>query len=560
MIKLLEKYRKYDYLNTESSRPKVKILVSYIKPAFLFKTSILTPIHLGRDVEKHESKDGTQSDAAIKWLHENCIGDNDFEGNISKYNRRIGFFTGTYWAWKNYEKLGDPEYFGSFGYRKLLMPDALKNLDNYDVILPKTQTFKKTLEEQFIAHHGKDMLDNMFKVIKAVYPNEYDDVAEYLHGHTGYFMEMYIAKKEIFFNFCEWLHKLLPGLLNKKYFGEGALSPVDVFLGLNDSRDIAFILERLTGYYLYKLTKQEGIKYKEVEVFETEKYANKSAMVSEIIARIKKNIKYGVKGEIVHNDAYFISVVNDVKLYEKCVSLNPFVVNNKNNHLVFLDNTKESKPVSVSYNNFLDNYDYNKDAWFVFCHNDWELLQDIDPITANLDKNSLYGPIGSKLFRKGRMVVRASKGFCYETKRDGSENKTCGEWPEKKVMVDTVDCQCLIVHSSLVKKYNLRFDEKFAWHLYAEDFCINALLSHDIKTYAIGIACCHHSDAGFTTDIFQGYKEALAYFNTKYPNHLFGGTVSCIGGEDYEEYAWIDFVKILLKGTRDIIRNGKSDN
>ena len=69
----------------------------------------------GRAVEKNLSKEGKLSAADLKWLHENCIGDDNFEGNISSANRRVGFLTGTYWAWKNYEKLGNPQYFVSSG-------------------------------------------------------------------------------------------------------------------------------------------------------------------------------------------------------------------------------------------------------------------------------------------------------------------------------------------------------------------------------------------------------------------------------------------------------------
>ena len=46
-LKLLNDYKEYDYLNTNRQTPLIKILVSYIKPSFLFKSDILTPIHLG---------------------------------------------------------------------------------------------------------------------------------------------------------------------------------------------------------------------------------------------------------------------------------------------------------------------------------------------------------------------------------------------------------------------------------------------------------------------------------------------------------------------------------
>ena len=111
---LLNEYKKYDYLNSDKENPLIKILVSYIKPSYLFKSKILTPMHLGRSVATEVSKDGEVSEDDLKWLYDNCIGDDDFDGSISNVNRRVGFLTGTYWAWQNYEKLGNPEYFVLF--------------------------------------------------------------------------------------------------------------------------------------------------------------------------------------------------------------------------------------------------------------------------------------------------------------------------------------------------------------------------------------------------------------------------------------------------------------
>ena len=255
---------------------------------------------------------------------------------------------------------------------------------------------------------------------------------------------------------------------------------------------------------------------------------------------------------------YFISVVNDLELYKKCISENPFVVNSKRSQLVCLDNTKENEPVPVLYNRFLDQYDYSKEAWFIFCHNDWELLQNIEPVLKGLSKNNLYGPIGSKSFKANGKIARVCRGFCYEQKRDGSERKGCGGWTRRNREADTVDCQCLIVYSSLVQKYNLRFDNNLSWHLYVEDFCINALLAHHIKTYTVGIACCHHSDAGFSKDTpnMPGYQRALTYFNTKYPNQLFAGTVSCLGGEEAIEYPSVEALfNALFAEARNYMRN-----
>ena len=285
---LYKRYKEYDYLNSNKERPLVKILVSYIKPSFLFKTEILTPMHLGRAVEADDSKDGVQSGENLKWLHENCEFNDDFEGGISHENRRIGFLTGTYWAYKNYEKLGNPEYFGSFGYRKLLFPNCLEDLASYDLILPKKMKFNKTLKEQFIECHGKNYYDSIVDIINAVYPKELKHVEEYMQEYSGYYAEMYIMKKDLFFDFCEWIFKIVDHMMKtyvefiesnpeKAKIKNEISNMLHVYcnqeeakknLYKKDLRDYAFILERLSGYYMDKLSKKQSCRIKEINVFE----------------------------------------------------------------------------------------------------------------------------------------------------------------------------------------------------------------------------------------------------------------------------------------------------
>lgn len=276
--KLLNKYKKYDGLNCQAS--KIKILVSYIKPSFLFKSEILTPIHLGRAVEKENSKDGIISEDDLNWLHENCIGDDDFEGNISSANRRVGFLTGTYWAWKNYEKLGNPEYFGSFGYRRLLNPEFLETFENYDLILPKKKDFKiETIKEQFLSYHGEKLFKNTINVFFNVYPKELEELKTYFNGTSGYFDELYIMKKEIFFGFCAWVFPILFELLKQP----------QTVLKNNDFRDIGFIMERLTGYYCGRLAKL--VRTCETDIIISEKtLVNKQKINQNFMKKLRQNI------------------------------------------------------------------------------------------------------------------------------------------------------------------------------------------------------------------------------------------------------------------------------
>lgn len=279
-IALLKKYKRFDCLNFEKQKIIIKIFVSYVKPSFLFKSEILTPIHLGRAIAKNASKDGIISDDDLKWLYENCIGDDDFEGNISQVNRRVGFLTGTYWAWKNYEKLGNPEYFGSFGYRRLLNPDFLEHLHDYDIILPKPRNlYPETIKEQFIRYHGIEVYQNMINVFEAVYPQQKSLLQEYLNGNLGYFDELYVMKKNIFFQFCSWVFPLLFTLLK---------NPL-IILNNQDERDIGFICERLTGFYLFLLTRDKNIRSCDENIILTQKMlVNKNTLDKDIFTKLRK--------------------------------------------------------------------------------------------------------------------------------------------------------------------------------------------------------------------------------------------------------------------------------
>lgn len=253
------------------------------------------------------------------------------------------------------------------------------------------------------------------------------------------------------------------------------------------------------------------------ELLEKQKSKNLNQYVSDVL---KKS-----DGENI----FVISVVNDYEMYKRCISQNPFVNFLSNVQLVDFDNTKENIYITQRYNSFLERYNYGKEAWFVFCHCDWKLLEDINPILKNLDKSHLYGPVGARVNFINDKIYQEMTGGCLEKRRDGSGlryigNKNCINIETS----DTFDCQAFIVHSSLVKKYCLRFDEKLKWDLYIEDMCINSKLKYGINSYAINIDCCHWS--GYHL-IPKSYYDSLLYINQKYPDGVWGGTVSLIGGK-----------------------------
>lgn len=203
-----------------------------------------------------------------------------------------------------------------------------------------------------------------------------------------------------------------------------------------------------------------------------------------------------------------ISVVRDFNMYNRLVRDNP---NWKGVVFTVFDNNKENITIPKRYNHFLDNYDYSKDDWFIFCHEDWEIKEDLKNCLCNLDKNHLYGPIGTVLNYK-IFLPYPLKGQIENSHKDGSDCRLIGHNIKKISQVGTFDCQCLIVHSSLIKKKHLRFDENLTWDLYVEDFCIGAREQHNIPSYVLQLKCQHYSFGNITECFYTQY----AYLQKKY--------------------------------------------
>jgi len=218
----------------------------------------------------------------------------------------------------------------------------------------------------------------------------------------------------------------------------------------------------------------------------------------------------------------FISVTRDAQMYDKCIGSNSHV----HAELIQIDNTEKNESISKCYNKFLDGYNYSQQAWFVFCHEDFELLEDIQPFLKSLDSTKLYGPIGAKLehahaWLLGGVPTQQNLGSELESNKDGSALHQSGIAVPAHTIVDTFDCQCLIVHSSLIKKHNLRFDEKLTFDLYVEAFCADAFVRHGITSELLQFKC-HHWSYG---KVCERYFKALQHLDRKYPRYEFPSTV-----------------------------------
>ncbi len=252
---------------------KIKILVCYHKPSFLLKDDILTPIHVGRSLARKRMDSGSE---AYTWLMTNCIGDDTGE-NISDKNSSYNEMTSLYWAWKNYDKLGNPDYIGMMHYRRHFMfrkttkTEGEIRFDEFEekYYLDQIGYSKDNLEKfveglDYVVHlgrvnnvykhycdsHKKEDLDVAAEIIKELYPEYTDSMEEYFEGDVSNFCNMFILKRDLFFRYCEFVFSVLEEFEKKVDISEKRL----------------FISERVTGVFFAHLMKDEQLNYKSLPI------------------------------------------------------------------------------------------------------------------------------------------------------------------------------------------------------------------------------------------------------------------------------------------------------
>ena len=235
------------------------------------------------------------------------------------------------------------------------------------------------------------------------------------------------------------------------------------------------------------------------------------------MGRLRSRLKqwlFGLKSCSNDSRAYLVSVVNAFDVYNQVIAENPAVADCIK---VTYDNTEENIGIPARYNNFIDqNIVEDTDFWIIFCHQDFGFNEPPGDKLAKLPVGAIYGPVGVKnvKFRCRRPPWRKYyRKMMYGELKQGKNNsdfRVDGIRVDDPVEVDTCDCCCLIVHSSLIRKYNLRFDEKLKFHLYAEDFSITAGKKYDIKTRAVQFDCYHLGKGNYSDEYYRDLEYVKA--------------------------------------------------
>ena len=208
---------------------KFKILVVYHKKAPMFKNEVLEPIHAGRSCADEASKDGMLPRDDYDWLCRKMIGDDTGGGqnNISHLNRDINEWSVIYWAWKNYEKLGNPDYIGLMHYRRLFDFRGVVNTDrcSYAGALGLKKKYLKKIftKYDFVYRNGFHVKDKTLHTFEPYqleaklsddnHPLLYNEYLKFNAEQIFYPNNIFIMKKDDFFGFCKESFDLMMEIL-----------------------------------------------------------------------------------------------------------------------------------------------------------------------------------------------------------------------------------------------------------------------------------------------------------------------------------------------------------
>ena len=252
----------------------ISIYVSYHKNTTRLSSTILKPIHVGRALASEEVKN------SLKDLTGDDIGD-----NISKKNLSYCELTAQYWAWKN-DNLSD--YIGFLHYRRHLdfnlnhlncKPDQWgcinqdyiskdylyskglydSNITNivhkFDLITVKPWDVTNAgSKDNYDHYHTSDKklhiedYEEALKILNEKFPQYSKSASEYNRSKLGYYTNIFVMKKKLFHEYCDYLFSILFELEKKL-----DISKYDA----QEKRVFGYISEWLFGIFL-KYKKTEG--------------------------------------------------------------------------------------------------------------------------------------------------------------------------------------------------------------------------------------------------------------------------------------------------------------
>lgn len=263
---------------------KVKILISHHEKRSVVNSPILTPIQTGC--------------ALASERFEGMLQDDDGE-NISLKNPKYCEATALYWAWKNYDKLGNPDYIGLMHNRRHLLfnqslpvPDSqmtwlkpnssvylfppicpkympyiadeaiLSYFPKWDVLAIGPQEFIPTkhdtiypgpiMKTRYLNTAGTEerFFDIFEKTVRQYAPDYREELDEFLSGNIMYVCNVFVMRKDLFERYCSFWFPLMDKI--DKQIDSTGFSPAKL-------RYLGYLGEYLTTLFFFKIRKDTTI-------------------------------------------------------------------------------------------------------------------------------------------------------------------------------------------------------------------------------------------------------------------------------------------------------------
>ncbi|SET12541.1 protein of unknown function [Pseudobutyrivibrio sp. C4] len=164
--------------------------------------------NLKEDISRFNWEKKIQVGAALSDSQVSNIRDNTGE-NISGKNRMYCELTALYWMWKN----TSAEYLGLCHYRRhfVLTEEERRKLpqSDIDVVLTVPIANFPDVRTIYARDHIIEDWEILKKAIKEKYPDYYEDVEKLEKGNVYFAYNMFIARREIFNKYCEFLFDVL---------------------------------------------------------------------------------------------------------------------------------------------------------------------------------------------------------------------------------------------------------------------------------------------------------------------------------------------------------------
>lgn len=256
------------------------------KPSWYPKTSFYVPIKVGSN------------------KFDNILMLTDSTGNnISLKNPYYNELTALYWIFKNktddikglvhYRRYFSKSiYINKLFYKGTLLSNKKiqKYLSNYDIIVPKSLQMSNTLKYHYQQNHyikDLDLSKQILLELQPTYKESYEFVIETNQKDFQFFYNMFIAPKNIFDDYCEWLFSILFEVEKRISFED-----YDNY----QKRVFGFLSERLFNVYVY----HNKLKYKEVRVVNIETATISSLTLNLIVSILIKVRLYSVVKKFYH--------------------------------------------------------------------------------------------------------------------------------------------------------------------------------------------------------------------------------------------------------------------